>query len=190
MKLDILSRLSVFSIFIFPLTIITSCKKTDTLVQVNVPVQMAQITYTIPMNQSSIDTTTTVYCNVDSIIRAAKTNTYSFNISNIKSVTVTSANTILTGTTDAADNFGNLSSLSAAISSTSDTAATIFAQVTNNPGTFATSLNIPVNTTVNLKTYFDATLFNFTFRSALAAPTTINLQAQATIQFTIVVGPN
>lgn len=188
MKLYTLSRLSIFTIFIFPLTVITSCKKSDTLVQVNVPLQMAQIAYTIPINQSSIDTTISVYCNVDSIIKA--NNTDSFNISNIKSVTVTSANTILTGTTDAADNFGNLSSLSVSISSTSDTAANIFAGLTNNPGTFATSLNIPVNTTVNLKNYFDATLFNFTFRSGLAAPTTIDLPAQATIQFTIVVGPN
>jgi len=190
MKLDMLSKLSVFAILVFPLVVITSCKKTDTLVQVNVPLQMAQISYTIPMNQSSIDTTISVYCNVDSIIRTAAANTYSFNISNIKSVTATSANTILTGTTDAADNFGNLTSLSVAISSTSDTAATMFAQVTNNPGTFATNLNIPVNTSVNLKTYFDATLFNLTFRSILTVPTTIALQAQATIQFNIVVGPN
>jgi hypothetical protein len=188
MKLEILSKLNVFAILILPLTVITSCKKTDTLVQVNVPLQMAQISYTIPMNQTSIDTTISVYCNVDSIIRASNAN--SFNISNIKSVTATSANTILTGTTDVADNFGNLSSLSIAISSISDTTATIFAQVTNNPGTFATSLNIPVNDTVNLKNYFDATLFNFTLRSTLTTPTTIALQAQATIQFNIVVGPN
>ena len=140
------------------------------------------------MNQTNIDTTISVYCNVDSIIRAANTN--SFNISNIKSVTVTSANTILTGTTDAADNFGNLSSLSVAISSTSDTTAATFAQVTNNPVTFATTLNIPVNDTINLKNYFDATLFNYTFRCVIATPTTIALQAQATVQFNIVVGPN
>lgn len=187
MKLKTSSNPSIFIILAFS-TVIASCKKTDTLVQVNVPLQMAQISYTVPMNQTIIDTTVTVYCNVDSIIRAGNTN--SFNISNIKSVTVTATNTILTGITDASDNFGNLSSLYTAISSTSDTTAATFAQVTNNPGTFATSLNIPVNDTINLKNYFDAALFNYTFRCVLTTPTTIALQAQATIQFNIIVGPN
>jgi hypothetical protein len=41
-----------------------------------------------------------------------------------------------------------------------------------------------------LKNYFDATLFNYTFRCVIATSTTIALQAQATVQFNIVVGPN
>ena len=184
MKLKALGKYSILFL-LFPV-IITSCKKTSTLVQGNVSIQMPAVTFTIQSNQTSADTTIAVYYNIDSAIRKSNA---SFNITNIKSVTATAANAILTSPTDAIDNFGNVGSLSISINSASDASNAIFAQVTNNPNSFATSLNIPVNT-VALKNYFDASTFNFTFIEVMNAATTIPLQAQATIQFNVVVGPN
>jgi hypothetical protein len=185
MKLKALGKYSI--LFLLLPVIITSCKKTSTLVQGNVAIQMPMVTFTIQANQTSTDTTISVYYNVDSAIRKSNA---SFNITNIKSVTATAVNSALTGPTDAIDNFGNVSSLAVSITSTSDNTNAVFAQVTNNPNSYATVLSIPANNNVVLKNYFDASSFNFTFNGTLSTATTIPLQAQAIIQFNIVVGPN
>jgi len=165
---------------------ITSCKKSVTLVKDNVPVQMGQIAFVIPPSQTISDTTVTIYCNVDSIIRAYNP---SFNGTNIKSVAAIAANISLSNA-DNTDNFGNFSSAEMQISSTENAAIITFAQVTNNPAGYADVLNLPVTPSLELKNYFDATLFTFTFRSSLISPTFVALNATATINFTVVVGPN
>jgi hypothetical protein len=173
-------------IFLSFCVILISCKKSAKLVKVTVPVQMAQISFTIPPSQTTTDTTITVYCNVDSIIRAYNS---SFNGTNIKSVAAVAVNISLSNA-DNTDNFGNFSSAEMQISSTENAAATTFAQVINNPTDYADVLNPTVIPSVELKNYFDATLFTFTFRSSIASSTFVALDATATINFTVIVGPN
>jgi hypothetical protein len=172
-------------IFLSFSVILISCKKSATLVKVTVPVQMAQISFTIPPSQTATDTTFIVYCNVDSIIKAANP---SFNATNIKS-TMASSVTISLINADNTDNFGNFNSVSMQITSTENSTASTFAQVTNNPGDYADMLNLPVTTT-ELKSYFDATSFIVTFTSTLSSQTFVPLNAVATIAFTVIVGPN
>jgi hypothetical protein len=184
MKLKTLSKYSI--IFLSFSVILISCKKSASLVKVTVPIQMAQVSFTIPPSQTTTDTTVTIYCNVDSIIRADNP---SFNGTNIKSVTALAVNIFLSNA-DNTDNFGNFSSAEMQISSTENAAAITFAQVTNNPAGYADVLNLPVTPSVELKDYFDATLFTFTFRSSLISPTFVALNATAAINFNVVVGPN
>jgi hypothetical protein len=185
MKISNVNKLGFFIMAVSSI-VLTSCKKSATLVKVTVPVQMAQIAIVIPPSQTVSDTTVTIYCNVDSIIRADNP---SFNGTNIKSVTAAAANLFLSNA-DNTDNFGNFSSVEMQIFSTENTTATTFAQVTNNPAGYADVLNLPITPSIELKNYFDATLFTFTFRSSLASQTFITLNATATINFNVVVGPN
>ncbi len=185
MKISNVNKPGFFIMAVFSIAV-TSCKKSTTLVKVTVPVQMAQIAFAIPPSQTVSDTTVTVYCNVDSIIKADNP---SFNGTNIKSVAAIAANISLSNA-DNTDNFGNFNSAEMQISSTENAAATTFAQVTNNPASYADVLNLPVTPSIELKNYFDATLFTFTFRSSLISPTFVALNATATINFNVVVGPN
>lgn len=183
MKKSILNKLSIVILLVFSI-LLTSCKKSVTLVNVNVPVTM-QLGFTIPAGETTGDTSVTVYCNVDSIIRATNA---SFNASNIKSATATVVKASLSNT-DNFDNFGNVSSLSVMLTSGENPTPITFAQVTNNPITYASNLTIPV-LDVELKNYFYTTAYTFTFNSTMSSATYIDLDAATTIIFNIVVGPN
>jgi hypothetical protein len=185
MKIANQNKLSFFVIVVL-LTALASCKKSTKLVQSTDPLQMAQIFFVIPPGQTNADTTITVYCNVDSIIRAASP---SFNVTDMKSVKVSAA-TISLLNADNTDNFANFSTLNITIASTENTTPVIFAQGIGNTSLYADVFNFPSGPTVELKNYFDATLFTLTFNNTVSSPTFIALNAVATISFTIVVGPN
>ena len=78
------------------------------------------------------------------------------------------------------DNFANLSSCSASFSTNNENPYEI--SVSNNPDVYATSLTLPVDTSVQLKSYINGNDFNYSLGGQLRRASKDTLQC--TIQFT------
>jgi hypothetical protein len=179
MKLLNQSKLGLLAILALVITL-TSCKKLDNLVQVNLELQMAQVPFTIqPTAGGTTSTTGIAYYNVDSAIKASNS---SFGEGNIKSAKIDSVVVTLTNST-----FTDITNTSASFHSDADTATISIAGNTNS--STSSSLTLLPLTTLDLTNYLKATSFTYTFTSTY--PTIANpIQANAAVYFHLVVGPN
>ena len=186
MKLLNSIKLSLLPILALPI-ILSSCQKLDSLIKVNIPLQMADVSFTIPATSgTTVSTGATIEFNVDSAIQA---NNASFTAANIKSVIVDSVIVNLTNAT-AGNSFSNVSSFSASVSSNTDATQVVFAQANNNTTGVVSTLKLIPTSNVDLVYYFNSTSFTYAFNATLVTPTTIDLTADATIYYHAVVSPD
>jgi hypothetical protein len=166
-------------------SIFTSCNKLKDLVKFNIPLQTADVSFTIAPQPVGTQTLAgfQVGINLDSILKAENS---SLSISNIKSVKVTAC-TITTSNATTADHFGDLSACQVAIASGSASTFTKVAEITSNPDTYATTLTIPVSD-VELKDYFTTSLLKYQLSGTVRKATTTTLNCTATIKFEIEAG--
>lgn len=165
----------------------TSCNKIKEAAKVNLTLSSADVEFTIPQI-TAIGAATLgsadVYLNVDSIIKANDANLSSKYIRsvNIKSCTLT----MVDG--DANNNFSALESCKVDFSSNINTNLYTLAEITNNPDVEAYSLEIPVNSTIDLKDYFDATTFSYNLSGTARKTTTKDILCKATFKFSLEAG--
>lgn len=161
--------------------VFNSCNKLKELVSINLPLETAGISFTLPPLEEGTASATDVdvYLNVDSLIKEEAPN---MGVDNIKSVKIESCTiTVLNATTE--DHFGVLTDCSAAVASNVSPNWLTFAAVTGNPDTYATSLALPVKSDVELKDYFNATRFSYRISATSRRATTTELNCKATIKF-------
>jgi hypothetical protein len=178
-------KLSAFA-FLF-LTVATSCNKVKDLISINVSAQSADVDFTIQPAGAGTGVlsqfNTSLY--IDSLIKEQAGKSYG--LINIKSVKLESC-VLTTSNSDDANSFGNVSACSAEMSSNVNTTMVGIAALTNNPATVASTLNLPVNTTLDLKPYFGATSFSYKLSGTLVKPITKALTCKATLKYKIEVG--
>ena len=180
MKFNTVSKLSLL-ILAVAITM-TSCKKLDNLVNVNVGLSMAQVPFSINETGAGIaNSTDTVHFSVDSAITA---NNSTVSAANIKSVKVDSIVLTLTQGSFTAANV-----TAATASSYSDTYTSNVAFTGNTAGETATSLTFLPSATVDLTNYLKATAFYYTF-TVTHGNVSPGLQGTATVYFHVEVAPN
>ena len=178
-KLTFLSILAI----IISIACLQSCSKVAQLLQYNVPLQSGSVTINIPATSDTsagASGTASNSINIDSVIKAYTGNV--LGVSNITSVKLTSA-TMTLQNADSTDNFQNFSSCY--VSFTTNTASPYQINISNNPNTYATSLAVPVDSTVELKGYLNGNQFTYSAGGHLRASTTKTLNCVVTFTFNI-----
>lgn len=177
-------RLSLGFVSVLALsTLFSSCDKVKDLITINVPLKTADISFSIAPQSAGTQQSLAVFqlgINIDSVLKHENS---SLGIGNIKSVKVKSITLTLSNATQS-DNFGAFSACEAGLATNTNQTYTVFAGLTSNPDTYATTLDIPVKD-VELKDYFGATVFYYNLSGTARRATTTTLQGKATIQFSI-----
>ncbi len=165
----------------------SSCNKIKDAVKANITLTSADVEFTIPQITSIGAVTigsSNVYLNVDSIIKATNSK---LSASYIKSVTVKSCSiTMLDG--DVNNNFSALENCKFDFSSNVNATLYTIAEITGNPDVESYTLDIPVNSTVNLKDYFGATTFTYNAAGTARKTTSKAIQCKATIKYSLEAG--
>ncbi len=136
---------------------------------------------------SSMSSGTFTY-NLDSMIKAETKN--AFNITNIGKVTLKSC-TVTIMNPDSANNFANFQQCNLSFYSNKNATPANIASISNNPDVYATVLNIPVDNTVDLKSYLysststTATTVNYVWGGKLRRATTKSLTIMVHVEYTI-----
>lgn len=132
--------------------------------------------------------TQTVHYDLDSAIRSETGNV--FNINSVDKAYAEEMTLTLNGTTanvDAPDNdnnFANLESIRITFYSATNSTPVSF-ELTNNPDVYATTLSIPVDKNMNLKSYLTGTELYYTIEGKLRRSTTHSLKCNVVIKFKI-----
>lgn len=166
-----------------------SCDKVKDLATISITLDNADGEFTIPVIPvpgSAALGAAEVPVNLDSVIKEQNTQ---FSTNNIKEVRIKSCELImLDGNSD--NNFSALESCSIQISSDKNTEPQTMAEVSNNPDTEAYTLNLPVNSGVELKSYFlNATRFTYVVTGTARKATDKPIRCQVKVKYTTVLNP-
>ncbi|THU39286.1 hypothetical protein FAM09_12295 [Niastella caeni] len=183
--MKILSRSLGFFVAVLALTTVTSCNKLKDVIKINVPLETADIQFSIAPQPAGTQQLTAFQfgINIDSLLKIENS---SLGTSNIKQVKVKSITLQLNNATQN-DNWGALSACEAGLASNNIPSYTVFAGLTSNPDAYATTLNIPVKD-VDLKNYFNSTVLYYKVSGTTRRATTTTLTGTATIVFDIEAG--
>lgn len=167
---------------------LSSCDKIKSLAKVNFNLDNADGEFNVPallaIGEVSLGTDD-VYINLDSIIKAENGEVGS---KNIKEVHVKSVQLTLTNG-DAKNNFSALESCKMEIKSNVKTEFVTMASVTNNPDVEAFTLNMPVESSLELKDYFlNANVFSYRISGKTRKTTDKELNCKVLVKYTIVAG--
>ena len=127
--------------------------------------------------------------NLDSLIKN-KTNN-ALGLSNVDTFEFTSCTLTILGP-DSNNNFQNFQLAQATFSTNANTTAATIGEVDNNPDTYSATLSLPVNNSVNMKSYLNPvgiTTFNYTLAGKMRKATTTALTVQAHVSYYIHVKP-
>lgn len=181
-KIFSLALITAMSISLF-----SSCDKIKDAIKADINLNPQDMEFTIPIITQTGATTISdvdVQMNIDSIIKA---NNVKLSSKNIKSVKLKSCTlTMLDG--DMSNNFSALEAVSVKFKSNVKTDYTTLIDVTNNPDVEAYSLTVPINTTIDLKDYFNATSFSYSIGGLARKTTTKEIKCKATLKYSLNVG--
>ncbi len=161
---------------------ITSCDKD--LLNVNVPMQFSEITFDVPVTPlaGEFSDSTTVTTNIDSLLNANNVKK-----GNIKSIKLESLNMECVNGGDSLNNFRLIESVKGSIAKDGG-AYTEVASLSNNPDVAAYTLNVPVNTTTDYRSYLDGSTFSFKVSGMTRGPVLQPLTIKAKLKFKIEAG--
>ncbi len=184
MKKTNVSTIAIIAIAVFGIATLQSCNKLGKLLNFNLGMQTESVNVTIPVTTGVNGVVTvgpaTNYYNVDSFIKAQTGGQLgSSNISSVKLAsvvfTLNNANTF--------NNFQNFESCSASFYSDANNTP-YKVSINNNPDSYSNSLSLPVDTTMEFKSYI-GTNFYYIFNCKLRRPTTIPLDCTVTFAFNV-----
>lgn len=166
----------------------SSCDKIKDLAKVNFNLSNAEGQITIPailvVGEQSFGTDD-IYLNLDSMIKAQNSKV---GAANIKEVKIKSCELTLTNG-DSKNNFSALEACSLDIKSNVKTDFIKMAGVSNNPDVEAQSLNLPVESSLDLKDYFlSASQFTYRISGKSRKTTDKELKCNVLVNYTIVAG--
>jgi hypothetical protein len=149
------------------------------------------VTITVPavndVQQHNEFGTGTFTYNIDSFIKAKTIN--KFGLSDISKLTLNKCQLTIINP-DSANNFANFEQCNAVFSTTQNLVLAQIANITNNPDTYAGTLDIPVDKTIDLKSYFGTgtNTIDYAVGGKLRRPTTKELTIKVHIGYNIHVG--
>jgi len=160
-----------------------SCTKIGQLLHFDLSMQTQSVTVDIPPASGviSVGPVVTSY-NVDSFIKASTAG--QLGVANIKSVKMSSCVMTINNPTPQ-NNFANFESASATAFSNTDTNPYTIS-ITNNPNTYASTLNLPVDQT-ELSPYLGSQ-FTYSFTGKLRRATTAKMNVTITFTYSVSVG--
>ncbi|WP_142602053.1 hypothetical protein [Solitalea koreensis] len=166
----------------------SSCEKVKDLVTADVNLSMSTLTFDIPKTaQGSVAVTTgSTAMDVNALIKASAGE--KFGVNNIRSLKITSCVLELNTAIIRDNDFSALQNVKVELSSNTNTNFVTLAEVASNPTTTASRLEIPVNSTIDLKDYFSASNFYVRVSGATRRATTEPLHCTAVIKYTANVG--
>lgn len=166
-------------------TLFTSCNKLKDLVKVNVPLETADVNFSIQPQSAGTQALAgfAVVINIDSLLKAENSR---LSISNIKKVKITGCKLVLLNST-ANDHFGAFSAFEVNLASNTNTNYHKIAGISSNPDAAAVTLDLPVSDT-DLKDYFNSTSLNYQVSGTVRRATTTTLNCKATLTFDIEAG--
>jgi len=174
---------TAFIVAIAVTAMLNSCKKISEELKYDLPLQIGneEIIVLAPTSDTTAEHiigSGTNSCNIDSFVRANTKNVLGVN--NINSVKLTAC-TVFIHNGSTINNFANLESCYTSFYSTGNT--TPFQVVlASNPATYSTVLNLPVDPTINLKSYIKGNDFFYNIGAKLRKPITDSLRC--TIEYT------
>ncbi|WP_205509621.1 hypothetical protein [Longitalea arenae] len=167
-------------------TLLPSCDKVKDAISINIGTQTVTADFYITAQpQGTQELAMFQYgINIDSLIKIKSPD---LGIGNIKKANIQSVHLTLSNATQT-DNFGAFSACELGLASSSKPEYTVVAALTANPDTYATSLDIPVNTNLDVKDYFKSSVYYFKFSGTTRRATSTTLQGKATIKFDVEAG--
>lgn len=160
-----------------------SCSKIASLVQYDLNLQTASTEIVLPPSSDTVGSASgsqVVNYNIDSFIKAGTSNV--LGLSNIESAHLTSCKlTLLNPTT--ANNFANFKTASGSFYSSSN--STPYSMSLSNPDTYSTTLNLPVDASVDLKSYMNGNNFTYSLGGSLRRATTDSIRCKIEIEYSV-----
>ncbi len=166
------------------LSTLQSCDKVASLLQYDLALQTASAEVVLPPSADTVGSAAgsqVVYYNVDSFIKANTSNVLGIN--NIQSVKIESVTLTLLNPT-ATNNFANFRSASGSVYSNSNTTPYTMS-ISSNPDTYNTVLSLPVDSTVNLKTYLTGNQLTYSAGGSLRRATTDSVHIKVDFKFKV-----
>ncbi len=160
-----------------------SCNKLASLVQYDLPMQTASAEVVLPPSTDTVGSASgsqVVNYNIDSFIKANTANV--LGISNITSAKITSCKITIENPT-VVNNFANFRTATGSVFSNSN--ATPYTISVNNGDTYATVLNLPVDSTAELKSYLTGSQFTYSAGGSLRRATTDSIRCKVEFAFKI-----
>ena len=162
------------------------CNKLKALLQYDLYYTTADATFTIYAIQDTIMHTgvgaTTVNINVDSFIKANTSN--QLDLSSIKHAYLESCTMNLTNA-DSTNNFANFKTCAASFSTDLNSSVVTIGTITNNPDVFASSIVVPIDSTIDYATYLGAHTISYSVDGKARRFTTTSLTGHITLKFKI-----
>ncbi len=185
MKTQIAKIASFFALSCITMLGMNSCSKLANNLKYDLNMQTATVNFTIPpcSNTSiSLAGSETNYYNIDSFIKANTMGT--MGVANISSAKIQSCSITLLDPKPNL-NFANFRTCSGGFYSDGYTTP-YDVSITNNPDVYATTLELPVDTSADLKGYLtNAHKFTYTLSGNLRRPTTDSIHCTATFSFKV-----
>lgn len=166
---------------------LTSCDKIKEATNQDVTITPEAVNFTIPIitNTAAVTKIGEFSLNVD-LDAKIKEKASKFGIKNIKSIKVSSV-TVSLNNSDDNNNFGNMETLEGSISADNQTSQ-VAVKVANNPATAASTITLPANGNIELKSLVTGANIKYTFNGKMRKATTKALEARATVKYELVVG--
>lgn len=153
-----------------------SCGKIASNLQYDLSMQTASVNITIaPISDTSaaatMGTVTSSY-NIDSFIKSKTSG--AFGVSNISSAKMSSCTLTLVNP-NSSNNFANFQDCNVNFYTNTNTTPFSVALITNNPDTYAATLNVPIDATTDMKTYLQGNQLTYSLSGKLRRSTTDTL---------------
>lgn len=179
----------MIAVFAFAIVAFAACTKIKDLVQITVPLK-STFAFDIPAipvaGAFPAITIPTPQLHLDSIIKAQNS---AASLDNIKEAHLTAC-TLTLAQFDTANNFSAIKDCTIQIASTANSTFQTIASVANNPDVASGTLNLNVNSSLDLKPYFEDTTGTISYRIQITTrkPTTTQLSTTAALKYNITVG--
>jgi len=174
--------------------IYSSCSKIAALIRAQaISFTATDLTFNIPVTTDTATVTSigsgTFTYNIDSLIRAQTAN--QLGLANIDTFTLTSC-TLTVQNPDDNNNVANFESAAGSFYTSANANPANMGSISNNPDVYGTTLNVPVNASVNLTTYVSpsgVTTFNYSVTGKARRATTKVLNVAMHVTYNIHVSP-
>ena len=176
----------LFLLLIGSVVVASSCKKLEEATNQNISLTSAEITLSIASKGTSATavelSSTTSASELDALI---KKEAPSFGLKNVKSLKIKTLTATITAGSNATNSFSNLQDISAVISGAGNP---FTASYTGTPSAGSTTLNLTVDSSVDLKDLISSSSITYTLKGKINTAITNNLTVKLKATYDVVVG--
>lgn len=174
------------NLLILAIVLILSCNKLKELASTSFNFNDDSAEFTIPASTTtSFSKSETFRMNLDSLIKA---NNAELAVSFMKTLSINSIDVTLVDP-DSSNNLANISACTVSFSSNVNLTPIQIGALASNPDVYKTTMNIPVNASVDVKEYAKtATTFNYTLAGTLRRPLVRDVKCRVKVNYKLTAG--